>query len=109
MGVIAGFGSARVRMVRQGTVHDHDPNADTPRLFRHVVNDPSYHETWVEGLDVYHNPTAKYPVDPRMLPGAAHHRLLPDGQIESVIPDWHPLASVTHVIVGEEKSSADDE
>jgi hypothetical protein len=95
MGLLAGFGSKRLRLVRIGYAINHDPNATEPIKFRHLVNDPDYYETWGEGLDVWHNPKAKYPIAPDLLPGAAHHHLLPDGQIESSVPDWHPLGSIT--------------
>ena len=95
MGLLAGFGSKRLRLVRTGFAINPDPNATEPIRFQHSVNDPDYHETWCEGLDVWHNPNAKYPIDPDLLPCAAHHYLLPDGRIESFVPDWHPLGSVT--------------
>jgi hypothetical protein len=99
MGVLAGFGSPRVRLVREGFALDHDPNATEPKRFRKLVRPPDYVETWVEGLDVYHNPRAIYPLDPTAMPGAAHHRLLPGGLTESIAPDWHPLNSITRVFV----------
>lgn len=95
MGLLAGFGSKRVRMVRAGKALDLDPNAAEPRDFFHVVNDPGYSESWVEGLDVYHNPRALIPLDEDLLPGASHHRLLEDYNVLSSSPDWHPLASIT--------------
>lgn len=102
MGLLAGFGSRRVVLVRQGLAYDFDPEAAKPRPFRHVVNAPGYVETWVEGLSVFHNPRARYPLKPAMLPGAAHHRLLPDGRIESLVAGWHPMTSVTLIFVGED-------
>lgn len=106
MGMLAGFGSRSVVMVRQGFAVDHDPNASMPRAFRHVVNAPGYAETWVEGLDVFHNPRALLPIEPWMLQGAAHHRLLPDGQMDSRTPDWHPLGSFTYVLLAEDEEAA---
>ena len=100
MGLLAGFGSKRLRLVRIGTAINHDPNATEPITFQHVVNNPDYLETWCEGLDVWHNPKAKYPIDPDLLPCAAHYYLLPDGQIESFVPDWHPLSSTTWQFLG---------
>ncbi|HEX6208850.1 MAG TPA: hypothetical protein VF058_10910, partial [Actinomycetota bacterium] len=64
----------------------------------HVVN-KEYVENWMEGMDVYHNPRALHPLDPDMLPGAAHHRLLDDGQVESFVTQWQPLASLTSIMV----------
>lgn len=106
MGVLAGFGSPRVVMVRQGYAVDHNPHAVRPRSFRHVVDAPGYRETWGEGLDVFHNPRAKHPLVPWMLPGAAHHTLLPGGQLESHTPGWHPLASLTYVVVADDEAQA---
>ena len=98
MGVLAGFGSARVRMTRIGCAAPSDPNQAELIPFQIDVNASDYSETWVEGLDVFHNPNAKYPIDPVALPGAAHYHLLPDGRvIVSPQPAWYPLFSVTHV------------
>lgn len=99
MGLLAGFGSSRVVLIRDGQAYKHDQNAAAPHGFMQLVNSPAYKETWVEGLDVFHNPNAKYPISPGMLPGASHHWLLPDGQIESHIPDWHPFGSLTHIMI----------
>lgn len=98
MGVIGGFGSPRVLVIREGTCVDLDPNAAAPKLFRRVVNAPNYVETWVEGLDVFHNPRARIPLEERAVPGAAHHYLGEGGQRVSRTPDWHPLASFTRNI-----------
>ena len=95
MGILGNFGSKRVLLVREGTCVDFDPNAVEPKNFRHVVNTPNYSESWAEGLDVYHNPKAITPLDPELMPSAAHHFLQKDGTIVSNTPDWHPLASVT--------------
>lgn len=95
MGVVAGFGSKRVRLVRQGFVVDHDDNASEPKFFSKDVSDTDYRESWIEGMDVYHNPNAAHPLDPAMLMGAAHHRLHNDLQVLSRTPEWHPLSSVT--------------
>lgn len=99
MGVLGGFGSKRVRLVREGTAARVDPNASEPMHFVHDVNALEYSEAWMEGVDVFHNPRAKYPLDPAMLPGAAHHRLLESGQMDSRVPAWQPFASVTRIFV----------
>jgi hypothetical protein len=99
MGALAGFGSKRVRMVRQGTAANPDPNSEVPTVFVHDVNSPDYSETWMEGMDVYHNARAAHPMDPAMLPGAAHHRIDADGQLISLVPKWQPFGSVTQILV----------
>ena len=46
--------------------------------------DENYHETWSEGLDIFHNPHALHLPDPRHFPTAMHHSLLPDGQVSTL-------------------------
>jgi hypothetical protein len=99
MGAVARFGSARVRQIRRGLAADFDPNAVAPLPFARDVNDPNYSERWIEGMDVYHNPNALHPLDPMLLPGAAHHRLLPDGQVETLAPAWQPMSSHTLISI----------
>lgn len=95
MGVLAGFGTGRVLLIRDGNMPDPDPNATEPLRFRALVNAPDYDESWVEGLNVYHNPTAKDPLDRLLFPGAAHHDCADDGQVSSTLPAFHPFASTT--------------
>ena len=99
MGFKAEFGSRSVRMVRRGTHYVHDPNAARPQPFVQMVHEPDYSETWVEGMNVYHNPTAMIPLLWEMLPGAAHHFLESNGQMRSLIPRFHPYGTQTAIIV----------
>ncbi|MBE2243354.1 MAG: hypothetical protein IAE86_11405 [Burkholderiaceae bacterium] len=99
MGLLAGFGSHRVRMIRQGVALDLDPNAAEPRKFAKLVHEPDYRETWIEGMDVFHNPGARVPIEPDLLPGAAHHWLQDDGRIDSLAPAWQPLSSQTLITI----------
>jgi hypothetical protein len=68
IGVLAGFGVERVKLVRKGLAYDHTPNASAPKEFQHDANKHGYSEAWVEGLDVFHNPHAIHPIEPWMLP-----------------------------------------
>jgi hypothetical protein len=108
MGFVAGFGSRRVQMLRKGTALNPDPDAAEPLIFTHTV-DEDYRETWSEGLDIFHNPRAQRPLDPRHFPFAAHHFLEADGQMRAdrSTDVFHPLASITQIIVlprGEQRS-----
>jgi hypothetical protein len=59
MGYIAGFGDRRVKIIRRGLVRgEHNKDDPRPRYFVHDVSDPSYSESWVEGMVVLHNPNA---------------------------------------------------
>ncbi len=101
VGVRAGFGSERVRLIRQGTAANLDSSSVLPTVFVHDVNAADYSETWIEGMDVYHNPNAVHVLHPAMLQGAAHHRLLADGQLESHVPNWQPFGSYTSIHIQE--------
>lgn len=89
----AGFYDPNVRMIRVGTHHDHDPNASVPKNFRYEVDENS-EETWAEGLSMFHNPNANYPVPQHLFPSIAHHHF-EEGQIVSQLPEFHPYASFT--------------
>ena len=106
MGVLAGFGSPRVTLVRKGFAMDHDPNAAVPQEFSYIVHASEHQETWAEGLNVFHNPRAIHPIHPAMLPGVAHHRRLKDGRVESLIPAFHPLGSFTFIRLLEDEGTA---
>jgi hypothetical protein len=93
MGRQAGYGDPDIRVVRIGSCYDHDPNAFEPKGFRYEVNEKS-EETWSEGINVYHNPHARMPLEPEMFPFAGHHTVK-DGDIVSMLPDFHPFASWT--------------
>ncbi|WP_311215120.1 MULTISPECIES: hypothetical protein [unclassified Arthrobacter] len=97
MGVGAGLGSDHVLLIRRGFVADNNPNASEPLPYVHFVrqDDP---ETWIEGMDVFHNPNATNPLDPELLPGAAHHTLTAEGLVETMSPAWKPLQSQTSIL-----------
>jgi hypothetical protein len=92
---LAGFGSRLVEMTRIGTRYVHDPNASRSEPFIQEVHSHEFSETWVDGMNVYHNPRALVPLQPQLLPAAAYHRLTDSGLLGSVIPDFHPYGSET--------------
>ena len=96
IGVGAGFGVNNITLVQSGLLWDPDPNASDPIPFERVVAE-GHPETWIEGMDVFHNPNAIRPLDEGLLQGAAHHRLLPDMQIETTGPSWKPMESRTEI------------
>lgn len=94
MGKLAGFGSDEILLFRTGYCHDHDPEALMPQTFHFEVKAGAVTESWSEGLNMYHNPNAKHPINPNLFPSIAHH-FLEDGSIKSIIPDFHPYSSIT--------------
>ena len=100
MGYLAGFGNRHVRMFRTGMQRGElDNDRPMPRQFAHTVHAPDYSETWVEGMVVLHNPRARIPLDPALIPGANHEFLQEDGRIFSLLPDFHPYFSQTVITI----------
>jgi len=97
MGRQAGYGDPQIKVMRFGTCHDHDPSALKPKSFSYEVNENGK-EIWSEGINVYHNPNAKFPLDPEVFPFAGHHTIK-DGDIVSMLPEFHPFASWTMNII----------
>lgn len=89
----AGFCDPSVVMIRSGACHDHTPDAIAPKPFRYVV-DEGANETWSEGLSLFHNPRAIHPVPESCFPSIAHHQYR-DESLVSLVPDFHPYASIT--------------
>lgn len=97
MGVKVGYGVDDVVLIRHLAATDPRPEARRPLDIVEVVGE-GHSETWIEGMNVYHNPNAMQPIDPKQLPGAAHHHLLPDGRLQSTMPMLHPIASRTSIV-----------
>jgi hypothetical protein len=106
MGVRAGFGTDNVILIRSGTIADLDPDASEPLKFVQFVTE-GYPETWIEGMDVYHNPNALHPLDPDLLPGAAHQELVAGGQIRTTAPALKPFESRTTAVMLSTESTGD--
>lgn len=109
LGYIAGFGKREVRMVRSGLARgEQNLNDPRPTPFHHDVSDPTYSESWIEGAVVLHNPNARIPLDPDLIPGAAHEFLQPDGTIMSLLPEFQPYISHTSISLDGETTEMDD-
>jgi hypothetical protein len=100
LGLKAGFGSPRIRMVREGNRYVPDRNRREPETVRVSVNSKRYREQWVDGLEVYHNPNANIPLNPEIFP-TAMHQVLEEEELSSftarLTGRW--FGSVTHVSV----------
>jgi hypothetical protein len=96
LGFSAEFGDRRVRMIRTGVTQG-EREAEP---FVQIVHAPSYNESWVEGMTIFHNPRALILLSPDMIPGACHQFLQEDDSIVSLRPEFHPLFSETRIWVG---------
>jgi hypothetical protein len=93
MAYLAGFGDRKLQIFRQG--HRFRGLAVLEE-FQASVHSPDYSETWTEGLSVYHNPRALYPLPEKYIPTAAHHHFKND-EIVSHMPEFHPAGSITTI------------
>lgn len=97
MGIQAGFGVKEHRVLRMGAKFNHESNAFLPEKFAYEVNE-NCNETWGEGVNLFHNPNAKYPIDIDLFPNVAHHFLI-DEHIHSMYPEFHPYFSINQVLI----------
>ena len=67
-----------------------------PNVFGGPVND-NCHETWADGIQIFHNPLAELPLDPALFPHAGHH-FYDNGLIRSSIPQNHIISTTTYNI-----------
>jgi hypothetical protein len=95
----AGFWDRKTIMIRIGTYYNHDPHAAIPNIFRYMVDERG-DETWAEGLSMFHNPRALYPVPEDLFPSIAHHRFR-NNLVVSRMPKFHPFTSMTWNITPE--------
>lgn len=93
MGKLAGFGKQDVNMLRIGQRYETSKSPEAT-VFEVMVNPPSYVETWSEGIYIFHNPRAKYPLVPQLFPDACHTFLI-NGKYAISVPDRFPTWSKT--------------
>lgn len=72
MGKLAGMGGEDIKILRDGTRFNPDPEAFAGIPFHEDVDSPEYTESWSESLVIYHNPNALHPVDPNNFPDISH-------------------------------------
>lgn len=103
IGVQAGFGNPKQRIFREGNCWNPDPNSSEAKAFRYEVKE-GYNENWSEGMNLYHNPNALYPIDMDMFPDIAHHRLRDDKLILADMPRFYPFSSHDLIIISGESN-----
>ena len=94
MGIQAGFKEKGQSVIRVGDKYDPKPSSFRSISFVYEVNEKGT-ETWAEGLNLFHNPNAKIPIEMELFPNIAHHKLEND-ELVSWIPDFHPYSSMNY-------------
>lgn len=85
----------KIQMIRVGKAFPTDLYVGaSPILFHYWVGDPKWIESWCQGIVVFHNPFALYPLEPQTLPGVMHVQWAGD-HFEALYPGFHPYSSMT--------------
>ena len=90
-----------VTALRAGVMFDFDPNAHAPLPFAYIVGDPETPvETWGQEANLFHNPTAKYPIANGLFETVTDSRVV-DGQYSDLIKgNFSPIMSMSMVFSG---------
>ena len=94
MGFQKGYHRGNIKMIRQGTCYNDDPNSTNPLRFQYDLDDPSIIESWGEGIVVIHNPNALFPLPRYFIEGSAIH-YIEDSDIKTDCLPFHPFGSMT--------------
>ncbi|MET1253500.1 hypothetical protein [Aliikangiella maris] len=108
MGKLAGLGSSRVKMLRQGMKAHPEPSSFSAMPFVCDVDDENYEEAWGDGVVMYHNPFALYPVDPDMFPDISHIIYDPNTDDFMAIPNPNEVFSSTTMVITETKEDTEE-
>jgi hypothetical protein len=97
MGKLAGFCEKDIVIMRMGARYDPNPHATDPVPFMTNIDDPTYEESWADTLMMYHNPHAKYPVNPNLFPDISHVFFYPEEkEFSYVTKPYDVLFSATY-------------
>ncbi|WP_213815227.1 hypothetical protein [Glaciihabitans sp. dw_435] len=95
MGIAAGMGEPTVRAQHAGRRFSNSTDG-VEEAFSHLVTE-DYEEGWIDGLTVFHNPSALRPLPFEALPGAAH--VFEEGGLRrQFTPAGHLVTSTTTLI-----------
>lgn len=97
MGIKAGFSRDDVKVLHRGMMLVASDEGIEPTPFSCEVGS-DYWEEWVVGMEVFHNSNAIRPLNPTWLPGAVHHILTDDGNVQSLYPERHIAKAQTFIV-----------
>ena len=95
MGILAGFKSISNSEIKRSMIFMQNGDFSNIKTTEFIdINNDNYSETWCEGLNVFHNPKAKIPLNPSFFPNAFHYR---ENQ-EDIYPPFYVFNSQTRRI-----------
>ncbi|MER5481281.1 hypothetical protein ABT026_30530 [Streptomyces sp. NPDC002734] len=100
IGTERGYSPSGVRLLRGGLMYDSSPDAITPAPFTYEVVEceAKDREAFPEGLHVFHNPNAIYPILPGTFEGCHEHHLTETGNLMTIWKGRSIFTSKTIVI-----------
>jgi hypothetical protein len=93
MGFQLGYSPKNLKIQRTCLCNDLTPGAPS-KWFQYRVGENSFLETWSEGVSVFHNPNAKYPLDRNLFKGVRQFWIT-NGKFDGEMPDFFPFNSLT--------------
>lgn len=84
-------------IMKEAFYYDPNPNASKPIHDISEVTEKT-NEKWGDGLSIYHNPNAKFPIQRHLFPNATHH-FFRNGLIETVTHPYSLLSSITYISI----------
>ena len=63
--------------------------------FMYMVGDSNYKETWAEGVSIFHNPNAKYPLDKSLFSEVRQMWINENNEFDELMPKFYPFVSHT--------------
>ena len=97
MGKQADLGSPNSKIIKISALHDSKEGAIFPKLVSNEVTCESS-EFWSEGVSIFHNPNALFPIDRNLFPRVAHHYLI-DDELVSYLPNVFPYFSMNSNVI----------
>jgi len=101
IGKQCGLDDSNTLMYRVCSVWNQDPNASKPLIYQYFITEENS-EPWSEGVTIFHNPNAKYPLSLDFFPNAAQC-YLQDDFLVTVSSNCVVYSSVTNIFMEEGK------
>lgn len=94
MGVQAGYGNDIYTIYQVKMCYNSSHNAIYPDIIGNTI-DETCSESWADGIQIFHNPFAEIPLNPKLFPHAGHH-FYKDGVLYSDTPDNQIISTTTY-------------
>ncbi len=88
-------------MQRYGYRYDSNSDALKPKEYSYLAKQENHQEYWREGVSVFHNPNARYPLSKDLFSGFRQIWIDENGKYTGEIPDFFPFTSQTIMVIND--------